>query len=168
MRLEKPDKETVQKYDYMILVKNGRDWKEAYRRRQILLGEEIIEQGNMDDFEYYKTLYNAKYQYYLIDDEENIVGRAQISSRGDMIDIQYIKIENDMQHKGYGKIMIELMEQEIFKDSKVSGICMEDASQNGETSAIAMKLGYEVNSKQDIYKANPNYKESEIEEDFER
>ena len=167
MRLEKPDKETALKYDYMILLKNGRDWKEAYRRSKILLGENIIEQGNMDDFEYYKTIFKAGYQYYLIDDEENVIGRAQISSRGDMIDIQYIKIENDVQHKGYGKKMIELMEQELFQDSKVSGICMEDVSQNGETSAIAIKLGYVVNSKHDIYKANPNYKEPEIDEDFE-
>lgn len=168
MRLEKPDKETALKYDYMILLKNGIDWKEAYRRSKVLFGEDIIEQGDMDDFEYYKRIFKAKYQYYLIDDEENVVGRAQISSRGDKIDIQYIKIEKDMQHKGYGKKMIDLMEQELFKDSKVSGICMEDVSQNGETSAIAIKLGYKVNSKHDIYKPNPNYRESEIDEYFQQ
>ena len=91
-----------------------------------------------------------------------------MSKRGDMVDIQYIKIESDMQHKGYGKKMIELIEQDVFQDSKVSGICMEDSSQNVETSAIASKLGYNVTSKYEIFKANPNYREPDIDDDSER
>lgn len=168
MRLEKPDKETALKYDYMICERNGTDWKAAYRRRQMLSGEETIEQGNMDDFEYYKAISVPMYRYYLIDDDGTIIGRAQISKRGDMVDIQYIKIEEGMQHKGYGNKMIELIEQDVFQDSKVSGICMEDASQNGETSAIVTKLGYTVNSKLDISKANPNYKKTDLDDDFDR
>ena len=168
MKLEKPDKETALKYDYMICERNRIDWKAAYRRKQMLLGKEIIEQGNMDDFEYYKTISITMYHYYLIEDDGTIIGRAQISKRGDMVDIQYIKIEKDMQHKGYGKKMIELIEQNVFQDSKVSGICMEDVSKNGETTAIAVKLGYTVNSKCDILKANPNYKKHDLEDDFDR
>ena len=168
MVLEKPDKETALKYDYIICEKNGIDWKTTYRRRQMLYDEEIIEQGDMDDFEYYKTINGTKFQYYLIEDDGTIVGRSQILEKGSMIEILYLKIEKEMQHKGYGKKMVELMEQDIFKNPDISGLCIDDASQNGESSAIAIKMGYTETGAKGFFKANPNYKGPDLDDELDR
>jgi len=56
MKLLKPDNETAMKYDFMLLEKYKVNWKRSYRFQQELSNQEIIEQGDMDDFEYYKTI----------------------------------------------------------------------------------------------------------------
>ncbi len=164
MKLLKPDDETALKYDFMLLEKYKINWKASYRRRQELFNQEIIEQGSMDDFEYYKIIQEeAFYHYYLVEDDGTLIGRARISKRGDNIVIEYMRIEEEMRHKGYGEKMVNLIEQDIFANSEVSGICFEDASPNMETSKIALKMNYDETSPKQYYKPNPNFKGKEDE-----
>lgn len=156
MKLLKPDKETAMKYDYMLLKKDQIDWKARYR---YIFNQEAIEQGNMDDFEYYKTIYGELlFQYYLVEDDGSVIGRAIISQNGDIVVIDLIGIEKEMQGKGYGREFIKLIEQDVFTNSEVSGISFDDGSFNSETSAIAKKLGYKETAFRHYYKPNPNFR----------
>ena len=159
MKLLKPDNETAMKYDFMLLEKYQVNWKRSYRNKQELFNKEIIEQGNMDDFEYYKTINEeAFYQYYLVEDDGTIIGRARISQRGDTVVIDYMRIEEEKRNMGYGREFVKLIEQDIFTNSEVAGIYFDDASANMETSKIAIKNGYKEIADKQFFKPNPNFK----------
>ena len=159
MKLLKPDNETAMKYDFMLLEKYKVNWKRSYRFQQELSNQEIIEQGDMDDFEYYKTIQKeAHYNYYLVDDDGTIIGRAKVEKRGDSISIEYMRIEEEKRNMGYGREFVKLIEQDIFTSSEVAGIYFDDASANMETSKIAIKRDYEETATRRFFKPNPNFR----------
>ena len=149
LEMIKPDIKLGVELDYLVATKSGDVWKKAYFRRCMLEECEVISQGNMSDFEYYKLLYKApRFDYYLLDKDDvgdvlKVVGRAQVSERGEgQRDIQYVLIESEYRGMGYGTIFFSLLIDSIFSDATISKIFIEDKSQHGQTGKILTKLGY--------------------------
>lgn len=156
IQMIKPDKKLALKLDYLICNKNKADWKTGYKRMCMLKGEEPLLQGDKTDQEYYELINEPKFQYYLLEDD-NVIGRATVSKRGDnFVDIQYVLIEEEFRGKGYGTIFIQMLENEIMKDEQIEGIIIEDASHLSQTSSIATNLGYELNEYGQFIKEKPN------------
>lgn len=143
IKLIKPNKVDAVLLDYKLCAKNKSDWKNGYLRRCMLEGIELVLQEKMSDEDYYRLVMQPKFQYYLLDGD-NVVGRALLVPRGqNLVDIQYLIIEEEFRGKGYGTRFFEMLEAAIFKDDTIDGILIEDASKGERTSAIAKKLGYE-------------------------
>lgn len=156
IKMVKPDKQLAVKLDYLICKKNKVDWKMGYKRMCMLKGEEPLLQGDKTDQEYYELINEPKFQYYLLEDD-NVIGRAILSERGNnFVDIQYVLIEEEYRDKGYGTRFFQMLEEEILKDEQISGIIIEDASRFEQTSSIAANLGYELIENGQFIKERPN------------
>lgn len=155
---------------YVFHMINNPDWKinliKSCFRQKIIAPK----QGNMSDFEYFKTLINlieskdyAKHDdYFLLLDRKPIALLYVMYRSLDTVDLS-VFVAPAYQHQGYATEATKLIETELFLNQKMKRITIMDKTENKVSSKIAEKLGYTYIKEKDYFqKDNPYPKEKGV------
>ena len=144
----------------------GEKWKELYKNQCELYNNEPLEQGELDDYEYYKkthpyTRNNENYiQYFLVVNEEPV---TMVVLKKDITDLIEITLTTSKRYlrQGYATKSVELIEELMFSKENIRGLKLIDFFSRGNaTSKIARKFGFNEIRNGEFIKLNPRYKEN--------
>ncbi len=149
---------------YAFTKENNPMWKHNFLESFKLLKLNPIKQGNMSEFEYFKTLHKIQKQaeiipskeYFLIANGIAVVSIQVMMRNQNIADISF-GTDHKYRKKGYATIALKMIEQMLFRNPTILFTTIMDYTPNKITSKIALKSGYEFNEDTNYFiKANPN------------
>ncbi len=154
-------KEESEKIRYLFHKNVGIEkWK--YLLRCKLQNITPVEQGELSDFEYFlitnpfRKKEKSEYFYLLINNNPVTLLKTMEDENG-IIELD-LSTASKYMGKGYATMAVSLVEPILFQNPNIQGLKMIDLSNYGQTSKIAVKLGYHHVSEGDFFfKENPNF-----------
>lgn len=161
--LQRIDNEKAYKLYYKFVKEANPEWKKSYALECLLLKQNIIEQNNMSDYEYFlKTRVDLSNKYLLL--WNNLpVCLIMISERNNTTkDISFSTLPK-YQRKGFATQAVKMIEKVLFQKEDVLFTSIVDMNPKHISGKIAENLGYEYLEDGGFYlKANPNLNIQEI------
>lgn len=166
MFLLRPIEEDEESYKllYTFTKNNNPNWKENYLMSFLIQGIELIKQGTMTDYDYFKKLQEIEKRYKTIPSKEYMVILNDIpvvsiciTMRNEHIADISFGTDKDHRNKGYTTQALNMIEQMLFQNPNIQFTTIMDYTPDKITSKIALKSGYTFNEDTNYFiKANPN------------